>query len=75
MAPMKTYTAILTDEDDGQVSAAIPELNIFAAGDSAEEAMDRLRVAVDLYVDYHRENGLEVPAPHTVRLRDVPIAV
>ena len=47
---------------DGQVSASIPDLpDFFAAGDSAQEAMEHLSEAARLYIDDMEDKGLEIP--------------
>jgi len=43
---MRTFTALLTPEDDGYVSECV-ELDIVSQGDTQEEALANLREAVE----------------------------
>jgi predicted RNase H-like HicB family nuclease len=50
-------TATIWREGDQYVSKC-PELGVASAGDTAEEALDALREAVELYLENARELGL-----------------
>lgn len=52
-----------SDEDEAFI-ANVPELRYCSAwGESYEEALREVLVAVDLYLDTLREDGREVPKP------------
>ncbi len=52
-----------SDEDEAFV-ANVPELPYCSAwGESYEDALREVRVAVDLYLDTLREDGREIPEP------------
>lgn len=54
--PRYTFTAVIWEEDDVFV-AQCPELGVASDGDTAEQALDNLREAVELYVENARELG------------------
>lgn len=71
-----TYAAILKSEEDGQISAFIPDLpDVFATGDSADDAFERLTVAAEEYAAYLKAEGLPAPPARTMHsIRFVEIA-
>lgn len=55
---------IFYSDEDGAFVANVPELPYCSAwGDSYEDALREVRVAMDLYLDTLREDGREVPEP------------
>jgi predicted RNase H-like HicB family nuclease len=52
-----------SDEDDAYM-AVVPELpGCSAWGESYEEALAEVRIAMDLYLETLREEGREIPTP------------
>ena len=67
----KKYAIIVywSDEDAGRIAEA-PDLDPCAAhGDTPEQALAELRVAMELWLDVARESGLPVPEPAISRNR------
>ncbi len=52
-----------SDEDEGFI-AVVPELpGCSAFGETEEEALGEVKVAIDLWLDTAREEGREIPEP------------
>lgn len=60
---MSEYVVIYEQAEDGGWSAYLPDLPVFALGTSKEQASDRLREALDAYVDELRRSGESLPDP------------
>ncbi len=59
------YPIVFEVEDSGAVSAYVPGLPVYAAGDTAEEAENAVRELLALFVDDRRAHGLALPEPQT----------
>jgi predicted RNase H-like HicB family nuclease len=61
-----------SDEDEGFV-AVVPELpGCSAFGETEEEALSEVKVAIDLWLDTARQEGREIPEPSgREHLRDI----
>lgn len=58
------YTRLLTREDDGGYSASVLELpGCYTSGDTAEETMEMLDEAIELWVAVEVEDGHDIPPP------------
>ena len=58
------YTRLLTREDDGGYSASVLELpGCFTSGDTAEETMELLDEAIEMWVAVEVEDGHDIPPP------------
>ena len=58
------YTRLLTREDDGGYSASVLELpGCFTSGDTAEETMELLDEAIEMWVAVELEDGHDIPPP------------
>jgi predicted RNase H-like HicB family nuclease len=64
------YPVVFEAEDSGAVSAYVPGLPVYAAGDTAEEAEQAVRELLALFVNDRRARGLALPEPQT----DVKVA-
>jgi len=52
-----------SDDDEGYI-ADIPDLEYCSAfGDSPQEALNELMIALELWVEEAKENNIEIPAP------------
>lgn len=55
---------IFWSEDDGSYIANVPDLEYCSAwGETYEDALREVRVAMDLYLDTLREDGQPIPKP------------
>ncbi len=58
------YTRLLTREEDGGYSTSVLELpGCYSSGDTAEEAMEMLDEAIELWVAVEIEDGHDIPPP------------
>jgi predicted RNase H-like HicB family nuclease len=64
------YPIVFEVEDSGAVSAYVPGLPIYAAGDTADEAEQAVRELLALFVDDRQARGLALPQLRT----DVKVA-
>jgi predicted RNase H-like HicB family nuclease len=63
---MKTYAVILEQDEDGGVSAWVPDLPGCASqGDSYAEALSNIGEAMALYIESLKADGLPIPEPRT----------
>lgn len=61
-----------SDEDEGFI-AVVPELaGCSAFGETEEEALSEVKVAIGLWLDTAREEGREIPEPSGQELRKIP---
>ncbi len=60
---MNEYVVIYEEADDGGWGAYVPDLPVFALGATKEEASDRMREALDAYVEEMRRIGQALPKP------------
>lgn len=61
------YTRLLTREEDGGYSTSVLELpGCYSTGDTAEEAMEMLDEAIELWVAVELEDGHDIPPPSRV---------
>jgi len=62
----ETYTVLVEQAPDGSWSGHVPDLpTILVGGDTREDAVAMAREAISLYIEDMREQGLNVPGPHT----------
>jgi antitoxin HicB len=58
----RTYRILLTPEDEGGFSVAVPSLpGCFTQGETIEEAIEMAKEAITLYVESLEEDGEPVP--------------
>jgi predicted RNase H-like HicB family nuclease len=57
------YVAVFEASEDGTWDGYTPDLPILVNGQSREEAEDRMREAIAIYVDEMKANGFAIPAP------------
>lgn len=58
------YTRLLTREEDGGYSTSVLEFpGCYSSGDTAEEAMEMLDEAIELWVAVEIEDGHDIPSP------------
>jgi predicted RNase H-like HicB family nuclease len=70
-----SYTGQLFEEDD-QIVALCPELNVSSFGDTPQEALNALQEAVDLFVEECRRMGtLETVLEEAGYRRESPLAL
>ena len=57
---------VILEQGDTSIGAYVPDLpGCVAVGETREEAMQLIREAVELHIESLRENGDEIPAPHS----------
>jgi predicted RNase H-like HicB family nuclease len=62
---MSEYVVIYEQAEDGAWGAYLPDLpGVVALGSTREEVATRIQGALAFYVEYLRERGEELPAPH-----------
>ena len=67
--PPRYEIDIFWSEEDGGYIAKVPDLKYCSAwGETYEDALREVRVAMDLYMDTLREDGLPIPEPTTRQL-------
>jgi predicted RNase H-like HicB family nuclease len=60
-----SFNIIWSDEDENYI-ATVPEFNgLSAHGDTPEEAIEEANVALEGFLEVFKEDGCEVPEPHT----------
>jgi predicted RNase H-like HicB family nuclease len=59
------YPIVFEAEDSGAVSAYVPGLPVYAAGDTANEAENAVRELLALYINDRHARGLVLPEPQT----------
>ncbi len=70
---MKTYTVVLTPEEEGGYSVAVPALaGCHTQGETVEEALANAREAIELYLEVLRDEGR--PIPEDVKTGKVEVA-
>ena len=57
---------VILEKGETSFGAYVPDLpGCVAAGDTKEETMQLIREAIELHIESLRENGDEVPEPHS----------
>ena len=70
-----TYTAVLTPGEDGFVLAQIAEVpEAISQGRTVEEAQANVREALELALEWRRDEGEPLPAPAHVTVAPVTVA-
>lgn len=64
--PSYSYYAAWSDEDDAYVAISSELPGLSGVGDTAEDAMGQLRVAIELALETYREAGMAPPAAKKV---------
>ncbi len=59
------YPIVFEVEDSGAVSAYVPGLPVYAAGDTADDAEKAVRELLALFVNDRQARGLALPEAHT----------
>jgi predicted RNase H-like HicB family nuclease len=52
-----------TKHPDGRYSSRVVGLSCYSGGDTAEEAMSEIKVALEMYIETCLENNLSIPEP------------
>ena len=57
---------VILEQGDTSIGAYVPDLSgCVAVGETRDEAMQLIREAVELHLESLRENGEQIPAPHS----------
>jgi predicted RNase H-like HicB family nuclease len=57
---------VIIEKGETSFGAYVPDLpGCVAVGETRDEAMDLIREAVELHIENLRENGEDVPVPHS----------
>ncbi|MGH7754818.1 MAG: type II toxin-antitoxin system HicB family antitoxin [Vulcanimicrobiaceae bacterium] len=68
--------AVILEPDDGAFSVIVPALpEVHTFGETLEEAMAMARDAIELSLEYRRDNGLEIPPSDADQARLVTVTV
>ena len=74
-APQITYTAVLTPGEDGIICAQIAEIpEAISQGHTIEEAKANVAEALELALQWRRDEGEALPAPANVTVAPVTVA-
>jgi antitoxin HicB len=69
------YTVVLEPQPEGGFTVHVPALpEVVTEGDTEAEALAMAREAIRMAVEYRLENGIEIAADMTPKLRTVTIA-
>ncbi len=72
---MRTYTVLLTPEEEGGYSVAVPALpGCHTQGDTVEEALANAREAIELYLEVLRDEGQPFPEDVTSQAIRIEVA-
>jgi len=74
---MKTYRfSIVTERDEEGYFAFSPELQgCYTQGDTYEEVLENIKVAIRLHVNDRLDNGEKVPQTQSVSITSLEVAV
>ncbi len=62
--PSREYEVVLTPEEDGRYSVAVPALpGCTSQGETREEALTMIREAIELYLESLEAHGDPIPPP------------
>jgi antitoxin HicB len=75
MAKKLTYTVVLEPQPGGGFTVLVPALpEVVTEGDTENEALAMATEAIELALDYRRDNGLEIPKDASPRVKKVAVA-
>ena len=63
------------DEDEGYVTRCLELKGIYGQGETEDEAINDIKQALDIALDYYKENNIEIPFRKYVQVKkNVPTA-
>lgn len=69
------YFAVAEDAEDGSWSAYVPDLpGCTAAGPTAEEALDNVRISIELWLSEAKSSDTPIPQPRT-HVRQIALSI
>ena len=75
MARKLTYTVVLEPQPEGGFTVLVPALpEVVTEGDTEEEALRMAIEAIELALDYRRDNGLDIPKDAAPKVKKVAVA-
>jgi len=73
---MRKYKVILHSAEEGGYWVEVPGLpGCYSQGETEEEAMLRIREAIEAHLEALREDGQEIPAERELVIREVEVAI
>lgn len=70
-----SFTIILEPQPSGGFTVLVPALpEVITEGDTEEEALAMAKEAIELALEYRRDNGMEIPSDTTPEIRKVNVA-
>jgi predicted RNase H-like HicB family nuclease len=73
---MRRYTVILHPAEEGGYWVEVPALpGCYSQGESVEEAVAKVREAIEAHLEALRGEGQEIPSEHGLVIREVEVAV
>jgi predicted RNase H-like HicB family nuclease len=73
---MRRYTVILHPAEEGGYWVEVPALpGCYSQGESVEEAVAKVREAIEAHLEALRREGQEIPSEHGLVIREVEVAV
>jgi antitoxin HicB len=75
LARKLTYTVVLEPQPEGGFTVLVPALpEVVTEGDTEEEALRMAIEAIELALDYRRDNGLDIPKDAAPKVKKVAVA-
>lgn len=75
MARKLTYTVVLEPQPEGGFTVLVPALpEVVTEGETEEEALRMAIEAIELALDYRRDNGLDIPKDAAPKVKKVAVA-
>jgi len=75
LARKLTYTVVLEPQPEGGFTVLVPALpEVVTEGETEEEALRMAIEAIELALDYRRDNGLDIPKDAAPKVKKVAVA-
>ena len=73
---MRKYTVVVHSAEEGGYWVEVPALpGCLSQGETVEEALAKIREAIEAHLEAFREEGQEIPSEHGLVIREVEVAV
>lgn len=73
---MRKYTVVVHPAEEGGYWVEVPALpGCYSQGETVEEAVAKVREAIEAHLEAFREEGQEIPSEHGLVIREVEVAV
>lgn len=73
---MRKYTVVVHPAEEGGYWVEVPALpGCLSHGETVDEALAKIREAIEAHLEAFREEGQEIPSEHGLVIREVEVAV